>query len=190
MYSEADAMKFIRKHLTYITIAMFGTSMLALMAGGWWLIFPAAVIGLHTYAFLKVYVSKFKPADWNYWYPSPEWIKASVPKMFIKLRNTGYAKADYRKDANDCDNYVCAGIVALHDLFLEDTPDSVEADIAMFAFSFRRDSGKRHRLIMIIDNEGDEWLVENYPVFDGYHDKSGMYRSLSKAERMNGEKLS
>ena len=183
-------LKFITGNLKMISITGAIISLITLFIGGWWLIVPALVIGLQAFLFIKVYArKKFKPADWNYWYPSAEWIKAAVPKMFIALRTTGYAKADYRADRNDCDDYVDAGIVALHRLFMEDTPDDLKAAFAIFRFSFRRDNGKRHRLIQIIDNEGYEYFIENYPVFDGYHDKSGMYRTLSAAERTNGVKL-
>jgi hypothetical protein len=132
-----------------------------------------------------VYKTKLTFADNKYYYPSKETIKRLVPIMFQEMEKSGYSKSDYRAEVHDCDDYALAGMVKLHDLLIKDVPNAKGA-FPIFAFSFGRVNGKRHRLFFIVDNKGNRHYVESYPVFDKYHDKSGMYRILTTKEELNG----
>lgn len=182
-------MKFIKKHLKYISIALFALSSLSVLAGGFWAITAVLVVGFHTYLAVKVYGHSFTTADYEYWLPPAELIKETVPRLMSRLAILGYSRDDYQSDRHDCDDYALAGAAVMHDILLEATKEIPEAQgkaLPIFQFSFTRDDKKRHRLFFVIDNKEKRHYIESYPVFDKNHDKSGMYRLLTSSEEMNG----
>lgn len=165
----------------------------AIWGQGWWCLIAVAVMAFHTYLIARVFSDRFTPADNAYWRPPAVLIQKIIPTMFIYLRNHGYGKTDYLKERHDCDDYALAGMVAFHDLMMAETinlPEALNKAFPVYPFSFTRENGKRHRLFFVEDDKGIRHYIENYPVFDKYHDDSGMYRILTAKEELNGRTIS
>lgn len=124
-----------------------------------------------------------------YFKPSRKMVLEAVPMLQVEMANIGYDRSGYLHVRKDCNIYSRRGAGILYDLLLEQTEgisDALNKELAVYQFSFRRENGARHRLIMVVDDEGKRWYIENFPVFDRYHDESGMIRFLSSGEERSG----
>ena len=134
-------------------------------------------------------IESYRNADDAYWYPGERLIAELVPIALDYMGKNGYGSKDYIPQMKDCDDFATYQQSLLNDLFIGKCGklSAVKGKaFPIFQFSFRRDDGKRHRLVMIIDNNKKRWFIENWRVFDKYHSKDGMFRLLSKKEQENG----
>ena len=140
---------------------------------------PAFVL----WAFLSVPRDNQK-ADDAYWTIDKEYLDRLMPEYEKRMIARGYARENYIPNVHDCDDYEPAGRSELHDMLMERRGKEAPVGKAdpLFAVTFRRDDGKRHRLFEVETNQGLV-CIENYRI------NGSMYRTLSKKERKNARRL-
>lgn len=153
-----------------------------LICGGWLNILPAVVVALLLLIMSKTFYPPANLADANYWVIKKDLLDRVLPEYEALMESRGYARKDYRPEVHDCDDYATAGRAALHELLLKERKNCEEstgrAD-AVFLFSFRRDDGPRHRLLLVLTDQGRVYI-------DNWRMNGSFYRNLSIKEEANG----
>lgn len=164
-----------------------------LILGGGWLVLPFLMLVFHIYTASTLFFKPVAEADLVYWYPPQEMIDEILREMVPILEERGYGRMNYVRHENDCDDGTYGGRAIFHELMMKKTkeiPEARKRGHPLYSFSFRRRNGARHRLFFVVNDRRERTYVENYPVFDQYHDATGMKRGLNEPEEQNGAVMS
>jgi hypothetical protein len=184
--------KFIAKSIKGIATACAAVGMVGIAYGGYFALLAAPGLGLFVYIAYTLFKKPIDQADNRVWFPPMATILRVLAEMPEALAEQSCSRGAYLPEMNDCDDMAVTGLSVFHQKLLKiavTVPEAIGKGHPLHIFSFRRRNGKYHRLFYIINSKGERVYIENYPVFDEYHDKSGMIRELNAEEEHNGHSL-